>query len=154
MDADVINPFIESTVNVLKVMAATSVTIGAPSVKVHNRTWGVVTGVIGLAGYQASGNMILSFDKPSILSIVSNMLGEKFSTIDDQVADAVGELTNMVSGGAKGKLSDMGFFFEMAVPLVVLGQNTEIKQLTKAPIIVVPFDTGNGKLVLEASLKK
>lgn len=154
MEADVINPFIEATVNVLETMAQTEVRIGKPALKVGRQTWGDVTGIIGLAGYQASGNMVLSFDKSSILGIVNKMLSENFKEINDQVVDAVGEITNMISGGAKSKLSETGYFFEMAIPLMLIGKDMEMTQLTKAPIISVPFATDEGSFVLGASLTK
>ncbi len=154
MDAELINPFIKSVENVITTMAGISMTMEKPSIKRDNRTWGEVSGIIGLAGNQATGNMILSFDQPSILAIVSGMLGESFTTIDAQVTDAVGELTNMVSGGAKGALSEKGYYFEMATPIILVGKDIEIKQLSKDPIVLVPFVTETGKFVLEASLTK
>lgn len=154
MDAQLINPFINATINVISTMAAIKPEVGAPSLKKGKATWGVVTGMIGLAGYQASGNMILSFDSGSILKIVSSMLMEEFTEVDDQVVDAVGELTNMISGGAKKELNEIGFFFEMASPIVVTGQGVEIKQLTEHPVITVPFKLEQGSFVLDASLQK
>ena len=154
LDAELINPFINSTINVIKTMAALELTVDKPTLKKGKSTWGEVTGLIGLAGYQGTGNMILSFDKPSILKIVNGMLGEQFSDVNDQIVDAVGELTNMISGGAKRSLNDLGFFFEMAAPVTIVGQNVEIKQLTKDPVITVPFNVESGSFVLEAALRK
>ena len=154
MDAELINPFVKSVENVITTMAGISLTMEKLALKTDNRTWGDVSGIIGLAGNQASGNMILSFDQPSILAIVSGMLGEKFTAIDAQVTDAVGELTNMVSGGAKAQLSEKGYSFDMATPIILVGKDIEIKQLSKAPILMVPFITSEGKFVLEASLAK
>ena len=152
MNVEFINPFINSALNVLKTMAKTTPNVGKPAVKPGNRTWGVVTGIIGLAGETVSGNMVLSFDAPSILRIVSNMLGEEFKEVNNDVVDAVGELTNMISGGAKGELSEKGHKFDMATPIMVTGKDLEIKQLSDIPVITVPFTTDAGKFVIEANL--
>lgn len=154
MDAKLINPFIESTINVLTTMAQTNPTPGKPSVKHGNKTWGVVTGVIGMAGDEVNGNLVVSFDSSSILSIVSKMLMEEFKEINGDVVDAVGEITNMISGGTKKLLSEQGLNFNMATPIVITGKDVELTQLTKAPIISMPFKTDAGAFVIEANMAK
>ena len=152
MKAEYINPFIVATTNVLKTMAQTNPSPGKPDLKKDRSTWGVVTGVIGMAGPSVSGNMVLSFDKASILEIVSKMLMEEFADITDDVVDAVGEITNMITGGAKKEFGDMGLSFDMAIPIMIKGQGVEIKQLANAPTLVIPFKTEKGSFVIEANL--
>lgn len=152
MDANIINPFVASTVNVIKTMAFTEPVSGAPRVKMDRLTWGDVTGIIGLAGEGMAGNMVLSFSAPSILGIVSKMLGEQFTELNKDVVDAVGELTNMISGGAKAELYEYGYRFHMATPMIIVGKNVELSQLSKVPIIQIPFTTPEGEFVCEANL--
>lgn len=152
MKVEYINPFLETTTKVIETMAFTKVTAGKPSVKPNNLTWGVVTGVIGLAGENVKGNMVLSFDEKSILSIVSKMLSEEFSEVSKDVIDAVGELTNMICGGAKSALSEKGFRFDMALPMMLVGKNMEITHLGAGPTISIPFTTESGKFVVEAAI--
>ncbi|HQH27233.1 MAG TPA: chemotaxis protein CheX [Oligoflexia bacterium] len=152
MNVEYINPFVDATTNVIETMAATRLTPGKPGAKIGTRTWGAVTGIIGMAGPKVVGNLLISFDQASIVAIVNRMLMENYTYISEQVVDAVGEITNMVSGGAKAKLSDKGFAFEMATPLVMVGKDVEITQLTKAPVISLPFRTPEGKFVVEVTL--
>lgn len=152
MKAELVNPFLEATKNVIGTMASTEATPGKPHLKEGIKTWGEVTGIIGLAGENVMGNMILSFDKASILDIVSKMLMEEFTEINDDIVDATGELTNMISGGAKPALSEQGYKLDMATPVVIVGKDVEMTQLTKAPIIVIPFSTPVGQFVVEACL--
>ena len=152
MKAEYINPFLDATVNVVTTMAATDVTPGKAELKQGNFSFGVVTGIIGLVAENVTGNMVVSFDKPSILSIVSNMLFEQFTEVNDEVVDAVGELTNMICGGAKKSLSELGIKISMAVPITILGENVEIRELGKGPALTIPFETPKGKFVVEASL--
>lgn len=152
MKVDYINPFLEAARSVIETMAFTPVKAGKPVIKQNNLTWGVVSGVIGLASAKLKGNMVLSFDEAAILGIVSKMLGEEFTTLSQDVVDAVGELTNMVSGGAKKSLSEKGFAFDMALPVMIIGKDVAIVQFTKGPVITVPFETEKGRFVIEASL--
>ena len=154
MELEFVNPFVLSTVNVLRTMAATELKVGNIVTKQGRLTEGVVTGIIGLASEKVSGNMVLSFDKASILGIVTRMLMEEFKEINNDVVDAVGELTNMICGGAKAELSKKGYLFDMAIPVMVMGENVEVKQLSEAPTTLIPFYTQDGKFVVEANLAK
>lgn len=153
MNVDLINAILKATKSVITTMAHIDLTPEAPAVKNSNRSWGAISGVIGLAGQEVNGNMILSFDEPSILAIVSGMLGEPFEELDDQVQDAVGELTNMISGAAKIDLRSRGYVFEMALPMVVVGRDVEIGQVARGAAVQIPFALQQGKFVVECSLE-
>ena len=50
----------------------------------------MITSFVGMVGAKHIGSFAISFTKESILKVVSAMLGEEFTEIDDTVADAVG----------------------------------------------------------------
>ena len=154
MKKELITPFVDATLNVVKTMAQTEAVPGKPIQKVDSKTLGEITGIIGMAGDQLCGNMILSFQESTIVSIVNNMLMESYEGICDEVVDAVGELTNMITGGAKRILGESGYQFAMATPIVVVGANMEMKQLSPGPIISIPFETPSGKFWVDANLGK
>ena len=152
MDASIINPFINATLNVLKTMARLEPVPEKPYLKKTNETWGSVTGLIGLAGAKANGCMTISFDEPTALAVVNALLMEKFEKISDEVVDAIGEITNMICGGAKAELDNVGYQFNLAIPSVIVGEKVEMKQLSKSPIIVVPFKLPMGSFAVESNL--
>ena len=152
MKVEYINPFLNATKNVIETMANTPVTAEKPALKKGNMSWGVVTGIIGMASDKLKGHMVISFDAPCILGIVSGMLAEEFTEVNQDVVDAVGEITNMICGGAKKELSEMGYLFDLAIPLMIQGKDIEITQFTKGPVVTIPFTTARGKFVVEANL--
>jgi chemotaxis protein CheX len=154
MEVEFVSSLIKSTVNVLSIMGQTSAVPGAPTVKSDSVSRGAITGIIGMAGDEITGNMMISFDEPSILSIVSLMLMEEFTEISKDVVDAVGEITNMICGGTKSLLSEHGIVINMASPLVVVGKSMELTQLSKAPVVLIPFTTAAGEFAIEAYLVK
>lgn len=154
MDSDIINTFVKATVNVLGTMAGVAPVAGAASVKSSNKTRGVVTGLIGMAGEGVSGSLMLSFERESILRIVSNMLMEEFNEITPEVIDAVGELTNVICGGTKSDLAEVGYILNMATPITIPGQNVELSQHSSTPIISIPFTLECGIFWVEAILNK
>jgi chemotaxis protein CheX len=95
----------------------------------------------------------LSFTEGCILQIVANMLYEDPKpAITDETIDAVGELTNMISGGAKALLSKLNQTFDLSTPTLVVGKGVEISYYTDLPTIVIPFTTEYGDFVVEANL--
>ena len=154
MDLELVGPFIRSTVNVLRTMAQTELKVGKIAPKTDRKTSGVVTGVIGMASELITGNLILSFDKPAIIGVVSRMLMERHHDVTDQVVDAVGELTNMICGGAKSELNQKGLAFSMATPMMLRGQNIEISQFCDGPLMSIPFQTQDGWFVVETNLAR
>lgn len=153
MKAEFINPFLKTTKNVLETMAQTSVTAKKPKLKDNTITYGEVTGIIGMASDSISGSMVLSFQQDCILHIVANMLMEEpKSKIDEEIVDAVGELTNMICGGAKAQLAKLDHKFELATPTMIVGKGVEISHYSGAPTIVIPFTTEHGNFVVECHL--
>ena len=45
--------------------------------------------------------MSVTFSKECAQAVVNHMIGENFTEMNAEVADAVGELTNMISGDAR-----------------------------------------------------
>jgi chemotaxis protein CheX len=57
----------------------------------------------------------VTFSESAITAIVSNMLGEAFTEMNQDVKDAVGELTNMISGQARAA-AEIGLAMNGASP--------------------------------------
>lgn len=153
MKAEYLNPFLHATKNVLETMAQTKVAAQKPKLKDSDATFGDVTGIIGMASETVEGSMMISFTKSCILQIVAKMLMEEpKDKIDEDIVDAVGELTNMICGGAKAEFGKLGLSFSLATPTMVTGKGVEIHHQTDVPIIVIPFKTDVGEFVLEANL--
>lgn len=152
MQAEFINPFLNAAINVVQTIAQLKVATGKPYLKQDNKAFGAVTGVIGMSGTNVTGNMVISFEEKAILKVVSNMLFEEFTVVNDSVIDAVGEITNMICGGAKSQLAELGLNIGMASPVMLVGVGIELSQLSKTPIVVIPFDVEVGKFVVEANI--
>jgi chemotaxis protein CheX len=154
MNVAFINPFLSSLVNVLTTMANIEVTFDKPHLKTDNKSMGDVTGIIGMAGEKIKGSLAISFSESAILDITSRMLGEKIEKLDETVIDMVGEITNMVTGGAKKELVQQGFKFELAIPMMVTGKGHIVMHKTNGPIVVIPFKVESGEFFVEVCFNK
>ena len=149
-DVAFINPFLDAVVGVLGMMASVEATPGKPFINRKRTTVGDITGSIGITGH-AKGVMSLTLDEPVILKIVNNMLAENYTELNSDIADAVGELTNMIAGQARQELANLGLTFKASTPTVVTGKGHRVQHVTTAPILAIPFTTPEGALVVEVS---
>lgn len=152
MNADFVNAFVQAASHVLGTMASLSCEPGTPFLKPYTKTWGVVTGIIGMGGENINGNMIVSFEQECALKVVNTMLMESFQEINPDVIDAVGEITNMICGGAKMRLAEKGYVIAMASPVMIAGKGVEVVQFSRSPVVAIPFTTSSGSFVVEANL--
>jgi chemotaxis protein CheX len=122
--------------------------VGKPYVKRNTVAAGDVSGMVGITG-EKNGSVSLSFSKGCAVAIVKNMLGDEIDDIMQDVKDAVGELTNMISGQARAGLAERGLVFQGSTPTVVMGDNHTISHMAKAPIMAIPFKTKDGDFTIE-----
>jgi chemotaxis protein CheX len=154
MKAEFINPFLGAVMNVLKTMAFTEPTAGKPTLKKKGEpSQGDVTAIVGLTG-AVKGSFALSFSEAAILDIISSMFGEPVKEINSEVQDAVGELSNMVSGDARRALAELGHSFQASIPTVISGKGHNITPSIPGPSVVMPFSVGEGyPFFVEASFE-
>ena len=151
MDVRFINAFLDGTINVLKTMAFVTPRAGKPFLKKDDTAAGDVSGIIGLTG-AARGSLALSFSDKCIIKIVNNMLGENFTETNAEVRDAVGEITNMISGDARKRLEANGLVITAAIPTVVFGKSHRINHVMGGPSIIIPFEIDEGPFVVDVCL--
>lgn len=152
MKAEILNPFIAATLDALHTMAGVEARRGALKIKALKEQSYDVSGVVGITG-QVKGFVVLSFPDAVALRVVSGFLGEELSHVDEQVIDAVGELANMVAGGAKRVLSDAGHDLTISIPSVIVGKGHVIVRPSSIPCIDVPFELDGGVFSVELCLK-
>jgi chemotaxis protein CheX len=120
-----------------------------PQTKSNEVAVGDVSGIIGMIGPQVRGSMAITFDKDLATNIMKNMLGETATDINDEVRDMVGEMTNMICGGAKNSLAEQDYEFEMSTPVIVSGSNHTIIHKVDGPKIILTFTSEMGNAYLE-----
>lgn len=151
MNVEFINPFLTSMLNVMSTMAQVELTPEKPVLKKDMVAKGDVSGLIGMVSDQAKGSLSITFEAKLALGAMQNMFGESPEDINDEITDLVGEITNMVTGGAKRLLSEKGFEFDMATPMVVSGPGHTINHKAEGPIVIIPLNSALGKAYIEFS---
>ncbi len=152
MRAEIINPFISATIEVLKSMAYTDSIPGKPFLKNDYSATGDVTSIVGITG-EPDATFSITFDSESILCIVSKMFGETLTELTQEVADATGEIVNMISGKARREMDKKGIHYDGAIPTIITGQGHEIKHISEGPVIAIPFQAEKGSFTMEICFK-
>lgn len=150
MDVSYINPFVVSTIETFKKMLNSDAKPGQVQLKNDTTYTYDVSGVIGLSG-EAQGSICLSFPKLIALKVVSALVGSEIKIIGPEVADAIGEIANIIAGNAKQHLTQ--FNLSISLPKVIMGKDHKIASQRGIPTIVVPFDCSLGNFAMEVSLK-
>ena len=151
MDATYIRPFISSIQNVFSTMLQLPVTVGEPRLKRGEERENDVSGIIGMSG-DVTGNVVLSFRQDTAEAVVALFCGQKLALSSPDFADAIGELVNMVSGGAKALFKDRKV--SISCPSVVIGPNHQVQRPSDIPCVVIPCTTDCGEVRIEVSIKE
>ncbi len=122
-----------------------------PKLKKDEVAKGDVSGLIGMVSPETKGSLSITFDAPLALATMKGMVGEAPDEVNDEITDLVGEITNMVTGGAKRMLSEKGIEFDMATPIVVSGKSHTIHHKSKGPVVIISLKGDAGRAYIEFS---
>ncbi|MFT6586601.1 MAG: chemotaxis protein CheX [Cognaticolwellia sp.] len=154
MNVEFINPFLSSMLNVMTTMAQMELIPEKPRLKKNEIAKGDVSGLIGMVSEQTKGSLSITFEGKLALATMKKMVGEGPDVINEEITDLVGEITNMVTGGAKRMLSEKGIEFDMATPMVVSGPGHSIHHMADGPIVIIPLTSEFGNAYIEFSFDK
>ncbi len=153
VNVEFVNPFIQSTVDVLQTMAqAKSVSRKALYLKKDYNMFGDISGVMGLSG-KAVGSVVVTLPENLAAKLVASMLGMDANGLaKEEIHDGVGELINMISGKAKAELANTDYQFVISLPTIVAGHGHEIVHKTGTPCIVIIMEADGQEFALQISL--
>lgn len=151
LDVEFVSPFIQGTLETLKVQCSIEAKAGKPTARKSGEKGlrSDIAGVIGLTSASFKGSIAICFPAPVFLKAMSNMMGEPLTEINKDLEDGAGELLNIIFGFAKRILNEKGHSIEKAIPTVVRGTDLEIKHLVHGKTVVLPFSTETGEFWIE-----
>jgi chemotaxis protein CheX len=91
-----------------------------------------VTAMVGLAG-QLCGVLSVGCDEKAAALMTSRMLGVPMDKVGPEVADALGEICNMVAGNFKNKITGLGDGCMLSPPTVITGSDYDLHSLADSP---------------------
>lgn len=149
MDVRYINPFVKSICNVFETMCSLKVTVGKPGLKTNHLPLTDVSSVIGFSG-DAAGSVVIDFSFDIASKVASAFAGTEITPQHPDFADALGELANMIAGGAKCQFE--GLNISISLPNVIVGHNHNVSASKVTPRIVIPCTTDVGTFHVEVGM--
>ena len=148
----IVNSINEAASNVFATMLGGELGPGTDSVAlgVPESTGGVVS-FIGIAGSWA-GTGSLACSSAMACALCSQLLLSETTEVNEEVLDAVAELTNMIIGGVKSELERYVGPLGLSIPTVVFGHNFRTRSVGSTEWIVVHFPWNGEILAVKVSL--
>ncbi len=152
MKAEYLNPFIVSTVEILKQFGVNKVEKGELKLVKGGVKINKTAIVIGIAG-EISGRVIYDMDLDTCLHFAELLMGEELKEFNEIVKSAIGEFANMITGKAITLLHEQGIKFKISPPTLFTGKDMEITDMD-IPALVVPLKTEKGTITINLALKE
>jgi chemotaxis protein CheX len=149
MKVEYINPFLVAAISVFNTMLGTTLKRGEPFLKDVTQPNHEISGLIGLSG-KAKGMVVLSVSREVALNAAGTMLGMQLMEINADVADAIGELTNMIAGSAKAQIENLEM--SVSLPTVITGKAHCIDFPKNTKPICIPFECKWGPVTVEVGI--
>lgn len=150
MDVRYINGFIGSVCNTFETMCRLPVTVGKPERKANDGPITDVSSIIGFSG-DAAGSVVLHFSYETAARIATRFAGIEITPQHPDFADALGELANIVAGGAKSQFQ--GLRISVSLPNVIVGAKHSVSVSKTSPRIVIPCSTEAGTFQVEVGIE-
>ena len=149
MDPAYITPFVGSISNVFETMLQLPINVGSPSIKNNGAPSYDVSGIIGMTG-DVEGTVVLSFPTSTAERAVTLFTGMELKADHEDFADAIGELVNMVSGGAKAQFT--GKHVGISTPSVIVGSEHAVYGRKDMTTVEIPCTSDIGDFNVEVSM--
>ena len=142
----------ESTENVFETMLGQSVVTGDAYLdSAASASSNGVVSFIGLAGAWI-GTGSIACTATCACSMASQLMMAEYKAIDEEVLDAVAEVTNMILGNVKTALEERLGPMGLSIPTVIYGRNFTSRTVGKQEWTVVPFKCYGEKLEVQVCL--
>ena len=152
MNPTFVSHLVAATEDVFATMVFKPVTAEAPIEGLGTSTGAHVVASVAFAG-QCSGMVAFHSGVESAKAIAGSMLGMEPGEVDGEMPDAIGEITNMIAGGFRLKLTGDGLSCAISVPTVITGSDFKTKYVTPVTRVLCPFQfNGDGRVFVELIL--
>jgi chemotaxis protein CheX len=95
-----------------------------------------VTSMVGLAGLLC-GVLSVRCGQQTAALITSKMLGVDLAKVGPEIADALGEICNMVAGNFKNKITGLSEGCMLSPPTVITGSDYSLQSMSDSPALEV-----------------
>lgn len=138
MDPTVVEQLARTTVEVFETMVFKTAVRQAVTEDLPTSSGPHVAATVAFAG-ERTGLVAFHCTPDTARSIAGSMLGIPASDVGHEIADAMGELANMIAGGLRLKMKSDGVDVAISIPTVITGSDFRTRYVTPVDRVVCPF---------------
>jgi len=142
----------DATIEVFETMVFTTLVVGEPALDSPPPAAHVV-GAVRFLG-SLSGTVSLYASNDAAQEIAGQLLGISPEEAADSVCDAIGEVTNMIAGTFRAKVTQTGETLMITTPTVTRGTDFSAQHFNVASRVLCPFFMGEKKVFVELILQQ
>jgi chemotaxis protein CheX len=108
----------------------------------------IANGVMALVGFAGSwiGTGVVSCDASLAIQVCNHLLMAEETSVNEDVLDAMGEVTNMIIGNFKTLVENHVGPLCLSIPTVIFGHNFTSRSIGNNSWVVLPFEW-NGEII-------
>lgn len=126
MNVEYINPFINVSVDLIKMVCNANVSRGQIFIKDSPFTAGSVVIIIGIAG-EFKGQVFFSMNEGTACKIASAMMfGMEVNALEEMAKSAIAELGNMIMGNVSTEFYNTGIKIDITPPTILVGSDMAV----------------------------
>jgi chemotaxis protein CheX len=107
-----------------------------------------LSAIVGFGG-KLSGFVAIHLSPQNACVLAGQLLGMGFEAVDEIVADAMGEMVNMIAGGLKKHAGRDEDLFRISIPSIVYGTDYATHAPKDAARLLLGVETGNCSFALQ-----
>lgn len=151
MGPNVVETLQSATEEVFETMIFRNLTSQSPIEGDALRPQSNVVGTVGFVG-SASGLVAFYSTLDGAREIAGSMLGMDAAEVNGEMADAIGEVTNMIAGSFRTRMAAGGEPWAITVPTVTVGSDFYIKPHVQGRRVLIPFKMEAHEIFVELIL--
>jgi chemotaxis protein CheX len=144
---------VASTREVFEKMVARELTFGVPIEGEALRPRSNVVGTVSFAGSE-SGVVAFYSTIDVAREIAGAMLGMPPDEVNGEMPDAIGEVTNMIAGAFRTRMTEAGHPWVISIPTVTVGSDFYTKYVSDVRRVLCPFQMGEQEVFVELILMR
>jgi chemotaxis protein CheX len=146
-----VTTLIRATEEVFQKMVFRRLVASAPIEDADRRLGAHVVGTVAFAGYRC-GLVSLHSSTQAAREIAAGMLGLSAAAVNGEMPDAIGEITNIIAGTLRTRMSAFEPTWGIAVPTVTVGSDFSMRYGSNVARVLCPFRMGEEDLFIELIL--
>ena len=152
MNVEYINPFINVSVNLMKMVCNETARRGKIFIKDSTFSSDNVVIIIGIAG-EFKGQVFFSMNESTACNIASTMMfGMEVKELDEMAKSAIAELGNMIMGNVSTEFFNNGIKIDITPPTMLVGKEMAVSTKGINTVCIPLLFEKMGKIEIDVAL--